>query len=559
MRFKHFGSYRNRLLYLAIIPLVIFGVFSSIIFYTNIVENFKIDQQKMIKEILIKYSESLDRFFTTYENDLKFLASRDSIRAMGTDPVGYEKTQETIFADYQSNHPEIRLISLGTEDGSYYFDEATNNVPEDYDPRIRPWYNLGRSLGKDEVAYTEIYADIDTGKNIITLVKKVYDKNDVFFGVMGILFNLDTLALKNQENHVNAHGYTFITLGDKYFVHNNSDLINTKIENENIREISLSKESGDHTFKIDGKKVKTEALFYEKTGWTIWSVAFSSDIIAQFWNTIFKSLGLVIVILLVVLLITTIVTEYFVKDMQMLNNAAINIAKGNLKERVNLKKSLVSSNEFMEFTNSFNFMADMIEHQEEELNHSLENLHEAYRETVMALSNAIEASDEYTKGHCARVCELSLNLAKKAGLSDSQLKNIEYASLLHDIGKIGISKSVLNKDTKLTDEEHEQIKKHPQIGYFILKGVDYLRDVSQITLQHHEWYDGSGYPNGISKDEILIEARIISIADAYDSMTSSRPYRKTPLTKEEALKILEEGKNSQFDPKLVDLFLEVVK
>ena len=558
MRFKHFGSYRNRLLYLAIIPLAIFGVFSSIIFYTNIVENFKVEQDKMVKEILNKYVDSLDRFFTTYENDLKFLANRDSIRAMGTDPIGYEKTVEIIFADYQANHPEIRLISLGTEDGSYYFDDESNNVPEGYDPRVRPWYNLGRSLGKNDIAYTEIYADIDTGKNIITLVKKVYDKNDVFFGVIGILFELDTLAVKNQENHVNSHGYTFITYGDKYFVHNNTDLINTKIENENILNISISKETGTNLFEIDGKKVTTESLFYEKTGWTIWSVAFSSDIATQFWSTIFQTLGIVVIILLIVVLITTIVTEYFVKDIQTLNRAAINIAKGNLKERINLKKSLVSSNEFMEFTNSFNFMADMIEHQEEELSHSLESLHEAYRDTVMALSNAIEASDEYTKGHCARVSELSIKLAIKAGLNDAQLRNIEYASLLHDIGKIGISKSVLNKETKLTDEEHEQIKRHPEIGYFILNGVDYLREVSQITLQHHEWYDGTGYPKGLAKDDILIEARIISIADAYDSMTSSRPYRKTPLSKEVAIKILEDGKNTQFDPKLVDLFLEII-
>ena len=143
----------------------------------------------------------------------------------------------------------------------------------------------------------------------------------------------------------------------------------------------------------------------------------------------------------------------------------------------------------------------------------------------MALANAIEASDAYTRGHCERVQKYALLIAEEIGMSTRERRNIHMAAILHDIGKIGVPMDILNKETPLTKEEFDAIKKHSDIGYQIMKDIEFLSESAQIVLQHHERFDGNGYNNGISGDSILLSARIIGIADAYDAMVKDRPYR----------------------------------
>ncbi len=186
------------------------------------------------------------------------------------------------------------------------------------------------------------------------------------------------------------------------------------------------------------------------------------------------------------------------------------------------------------------------------------NLEKAYLDTLSALTNAIDAKDSYTRGHSDRVTELSVRLAKEAKVENSDLEKIRLGGMLHDIGKIGIPENILNKPGRLDDHEFEVIKSHPVMGVSILGGVEFLQNVVPIIKHHHERYGGNGYPDKLKGGDIPFLARIVSIADTYDAMTTNRPYRKA-LTIEESLKEIERCKGTQFDPELADLFVKMIQ
>jgi len=181
-----------------------------------------------------------------------------------------------------------------------------------------------------------------------------------------------------------------------------------------------------------------------------------------------------------------------------------------------------------------------------------------YLNTIQALVSAIEASDSYTKGHSERVTRFSLRLAKKLELPQNRLKVIERAAILHDIGKIGIDLSLLHKEADLTAADIAALQQHPSIGMKILEPIEFLYDVRLCIGQHHERYDGRGYPNSLAAEELLLESRILAIADSFDAMTSDRPYRKA-LKVEMAIRELTGNAGTQFDPELVPIFIELLK
>lgn len=181
-----------------------------------------------------------------------------------------------------------------------------------------------------------------------------------------------------------------------------------------------------------------------------------------------------------------------------------------------------------------------------------------YLNTIQALVSAIEASDSYTRGHSERVTRLSLALARRLELPQNRLKVIERAAILHDIGKIGIDLSLLHKEAHLTEEDVAELQQHPTIGMKILEPIEFLHDVRLCIGQHHERYDGLGYPNQLTADELLLESRILAIADSFDAMTSNRPYRKA-LETELAIKELDDNAGTQFDPELVPIFIELLR
>ena len=195
---------------------------------------------------------------------------------------------------------------------------------------------------------------------------------------------------------------------------------------------------------------------------------------------------------------------------------------------------------------------------EEELQQSYQRLKKTMDAAIDTMSRIIEAKDPYTSGHQHRVCQLAVPLAQELGLPPDKIEGIRIASLIHDIGKIGLPTEILSKPSKLTDIEFSLIKGHSQIGYDILKSIDFPYPIAQIILQHHEKIDGSGYPNNLKGDEILLEAKIIGVADVVEAMSSFRPYRPA-LGIDVALEEISQNKGILYDPKVVDICLKLFK
>ena len=188
----------------------------------------------------------------------------------------------------------------------------------------------------------------------------------------------------------------------------------------------------------------------------------------------------------------------------------------------------------------------------------LERIQKNYFSMVQSLIVAVESKDMYTRGHSERVTRYSVLIAEQMGFSLEQLEVIQQAGVLHDIGKITVELSILNKPGSLDIDEYEKIKLHPLIGYRILEPLDFDERIKLAVLQHHERPDGKGYPEGRSEDDILPEARILAGADAFDAMTTERPYRD-PLSTEEALVEMETHAGTQFDPEVVEILSRIVR
>ncbi|PKL50182.1 MAG: hypothetical protein CVV42_04120 [Candidatus Riflebacteria bacterium HGW-Riflebacteria-2] len=184
-----------------------------------------------------------------------------------------------------------------------------------------------------------------------------------------------------------------------------------------------------------------------------------------------------------------------------------------------------------------------------------ENIQKVYLSTIEVLATAIDAKDPYTQGHSRRVTQYSVAIAEEMNLPAKEIEDIRYAGLLHDVGKIGIKDSIIRKPGRLTDEEYAIIKKHPAIGAKILRPVDFLADKIPGVLHHHEYYDGRGYPDHLVGEDIPLAGRIICVADAFDAMTTNRPYRKG-LTVKTAIGELKKFSGKQFDPICVEAFLK---
>lgn len=273
----------------------------------------------------------------------------------------------------------------------------------------------------------------------------------------------------------------------------------------------------------------------------------SSQLIADYWKW-------AAIILLLGVGFSSLGARLLASDIQQpiedLHRVMKQVQSGDLKVRA----SDLYSDEFSRLIAGFNHMVKGLDAREKMNNQLLQS----YYATLAA---ALDARDAYTAGHSTRVAKYSLLIGQAVNLSEQELDWLYKTALLHDIGKIGVRDAVLLKDGRLTDEEFEQIKRHPDLGESILKQIEPAEAMAPLlpgVRSHHERYDGAGYPDRLMGQDIPVFGRIIAVADAFDAMTSDRPYRKG-MPVEKAMAILADGKGSQWDPYFVQGFMDAYK
>lgn len=439
-----------------------------------------------------------------------------------------------------SSMHDITWIYYALEsDGSILIAPVDVSMPSTYDARKRDWYK-GTLNQSGTIYWTEPYTDAgDSGKILQTVSKAVY-KDGALKGVVGLDIELTKFTEIIENLSFAKSSYIFLINQSNDIIAHNSNNVEfykqTFIDKVSWEKSSVLQRVNEDDFIISWTPLNIN-------GWKLVAVTKTT-----FRDQLSAMRHQIIMIALVSALVCIVFSYLGFKSILVHLNSLIDITNhytgGNLKVRCEVD----SNDEFKTLANSMNNMLSAIESL---INERDEN----YIKTVKVLANAIEASDEYTRGHCDRVGDISKELGKIMGLNEQEQRQLEFACILHDIGKIAIPEQILNKTSHLTDSEFNIVKSHPQVGHDILKDIHFLDRAKQIILQHHERLDGSGYPNKLTAKDICLEARILTVADAYDAMSSERVYRKSILSDEEIESELRKCSGTQFDKRVVDALI----
>ena len=547
-------SIKYKISMLLIVVILISNVFLGILNYDN--------SKEMASNIIIKNNEAelqniSDYYFDKLIFDMEYIvdkwATSDTI-------INYQKSPNT--PRIVSNIPEqFRFIHnqwLGLSrsmhditwmyyalesDGSIFIAPIDVTMPSTYDARSRDWYK-GTVNQSGQIYWTEPYLDAgDSGKTLQTVSKAVY-KNGKLKGVIGLDIELTKFTeIIENLSFAKSSSIFLINQQNEIIAHNSSDINfykNNFIDPLNKNEVS-------DLFKVDNVDYVVSSTPLTINGWKLVAVT----------KTSFKSqLDLMRHQIFFIVLITSLIGIIFsfigFRNILENLNRLIDTTKKYSDGEFKVRSKVNSNDELAMLSHSMNNMLDSIET-------LLDERDQNYIHTVKVLANAIEASDQYTRGHCDRVGELSMKIGHALHLNYDTLLQLEFACILHDVGKIAIPERVLNKPSRLTDEEFDMIKRHPKIGHDIIRDIEFFGKAKEIILQHHEQLDGKGYPNGLESSEICIEAKILAVADAYDAMTSKRVYREGTFSRQEVVRELKRCTGTQFDAGIVEELIKIIK
>lgn len=540
----------------------------------------------------------LRKFMSDMEHVVNYWAEDEGIKNYRNKP-NQPKMVRTIpdhFKDiadqlmgYIKGSPYIAWIYLGPEeDGSLFVTPLDETMPEDYDCRTRVWYKKAvQNRGK--AVWSDPYLDAGEIGGMVVTVARAVENEGGLLGVVGMDIKLSRFSDIINDIRFGDEGYIMLMNSEgEIFSHPDKEILLTNVYDDKELADRFISEEGNEFLSYKGKQSILSYLTVPETEWKLVGIMpfDMASTVAPIKNKVIQA---ALISVLITFFIGFFLSQVITKPLQNIMRVIHSISQGKLNEHIHIK----SKDEFRVLGDQFNNMIDTLrglieernlnveeltkmneeiliqsekikayseekEFMNRELSSLIEEIRKSYLSTVRSLANAIEANDKYTRGHCERVSNISMAIAESMGVSVQDLNTLEIASILHDIGKIGISSTILNKEDRLSKEEFNMIKKHPKIGHDILSDVEFLYDSRKIILQHHERIDGKGYPQGLKGENIIFLSRIMAVADAYDAMTSSRPYRKTPLTKEQAIDEMLRNRGTQFDKEIVDCLVHLL-
>lgn len=425
------------------------------------------------------------------------------------------------------------LYYIDTQTGHTDFAKPSRTLPSDFDVRSRDWYK--ETLSKTDVTISPVYKDFLTGQDIITLSTPVFNAIGERVGVLGADFSVETfrttLDLKIAET---SKEYIWLIDAQNVFLY--QPLYHPTFPFEKPASFTPSFQEDVESHFI------TNETYIPELGW--------KAIIAQDPKTALADTRKLIweigsfTLLFYILAIAGVLT--YIHRLTRPIDA--------LLERIAAIKHGACHRDLPPLNTHFAEIGEVAQ----AFDQVTEELQELLRDVITSLTTTLDARDPYTRHHSERVSIYAHLLAGYLGWSTVESENILRAGLMHDVGKIGVPEQILNKPGALTPEEFEQMKTHSMASYEILQGIPYYvrLGIAEMVLEHHERWDGKGYPRGLKDLEILPGARVLAIADAFDAMTSDRAYRKA-LSLDQALLELERGKGQQFDPEMVEIFLSI--
>lgn len=447
----------------------------------------------------------------------------DSYLSRAMDAV--EVTAITVEYMMRENETPEEILHFLTEESKYYKEDVDENftgiygliqgeyldgigwVPDaDYDPKTREWYQEAVAAG-GQPTIVHPYLDAQTNTVMVSISQLLYDNDSV----ISLDVSLGTLQDKTEAIQLNDQGYGFICDDTGLIIaHSDRDQIGKTVD---IMKQILSKvkerDNGQATYQSesDGEKV----------------TVFANPVMDEWY------------------VVMVIHNEKMFKSIYSLILADI----------------LISLGVYIIIVIFCTLSMWRTEHTLDQLDASNNELSKTNNTVMQVLAKTIDAKDKYTRGHSVRVAYYSRELAKRMGKPEEEQEKIYRIALLHDVGKIRIPDTIINKPGRLTDQEFSMIKLHTVAGYHILKGSKRFDEMAQGAKYHHERYDGKGYPSGLKGDNIPEYARIIAVADSYDAMTSNRIYRDA-LPQSVVRKEIEKGKGTQFDPEIADIMLTMI-
>lgn len=538
MKTQHLKSeLYKKTLFAIVITVVLTGIITSLFLYKSSKENY-LHQNKRLLTVM---NEQASHFLVHPQEELKLVET--TLYSNNNDKTALQSEILFILRRFSYIYRVEHLDQFGTIIGSY----PENTYVEGLDYSRNPVYTSAKDKESYEIVFGGTFIDPVEGHPSMSITMKNRD-GSLLVGYLNLSQLKHAFDFTDNPDII----YAIIDSTGHYLMHPDMDLVLQRTVDPNFMAIKRGSIQSGTQLKYNQQSAIIQYQEIPSTSWYILVYQNTKTMFAP----IFTSLIILAVAIILIAFIISITIRGILSNMEhtLLNfiHMTKNISVGNYDDKTPEYDYI----EFQELSANFQQMMSEVEIREEEI-HLLNNeLEISYLNTVFLLAKTIEAKDAYTGDHCDRVRNYATMIGRKLNLSKKDLHQLSQGSLLHDIGKLSIPESVLTKAGALTDEEYQQIKEHSQFGYDLIKEIPKHDKAKEIVLYHHERIDGTGYPKGLSGDDIPLLARIVCIADAFDAMMSKRIYRKNTHTLEEAINELKTHRNTQFDGFLVNLFIE---